>query len=108
MLDIKLTNGQRISKIAIVSEAYVLEFFKQFGEYETTVFAEFVDEFEENFVYFGETAILPHTTEASIKVLKRNVEEIPLHNLQQTYLYKFCHSSLQEQKVEIQQCGYTA
>lgn len=70
MLDIKLTNGQRITQIAVVSEAYVLEFFKQFGEYETTKFAEFVDEFEDTSVYFAETAILPHATEASIKFTK--------------------------------------
>ncbi|OAD59285.1 hypothetical protein WN48_09551 [Eufriesea mexicana] len=70
MLDIKLTNGQRISQIAVVSEAYVLEFFKQFGEYETTKFAEIVDEFEDNSVYFAETTILPHATEASIKFTK--------------------------------------
>lgn len=68
MLDIRLNNGKRISQIAVVSEAYVLEFFKQFGEYETTKFAEFVDEFEDNSVYFAETAIFPHATEASIKV----------------------------------------
>ncbi|CAD1479114.1 unnamed protein product [Heterotrigona itama] len=70
MLDIRLNNGQRISQIAVVSEAYVLEFFKQFGEYETTKFAEFVDEFEDNSVYFAETAIFPHATEASIKFTK--------------------------------------
>ncbi|XP_012345473.1 uncharacterized protein LOC105736245 [Apis florea] len=70
MLDIKLTNGQKISQIAVVSEAYVLEFFKQFGEYETTKFAEFIDEFEDNSVYFAETAIFPHATEASIKFTK--------------------------------------
>ncbi|KAK9295668.1 hypothetical protein QLX08_010088 [Tetragonisca angustula] len=70
MLDIRLNNGQKISQIAVVSEAYVLEFFKQFGEYETTKFAEFVDEFEDNSVYFGETAIFPHATEASIKFTK--------------------------------------
>ncbi|XP_043601909.1 uncharacterized protein LOC122576100 [Bombus pyrosoma] len=70
MLDVRLTNGQRISQIAVVSEAYVLEFFKQFGEYETTKFAEFVDEFEDNSVYFTETAIFPHATEASIKFTK--------------------------------------
>ncbi|XP_043526715.1 uncharacterized protein LOC122537539 isoform X3 [Frieseomelitta varia] len=70
MLDIRLNNGQKISQIAVVSEAYVLEFFKQFGEYETTKFAEFVDEFEDNSVYFAETAIFPHATEASIKFTK--------------------------------------
>ncbi|XP_076241361.1 uncharacterized protein LOC143183614 isoform X2 [Calliopsis andreniformis] len=67
MLEIKLTNHQRISRIAVVSEAYVLEFFKQFGEYETTVFAEVVDEFPETTIFFAETAIVPSSTEASIK-----------------------------------------
>ncbi|XP_043247859.1 uncharacterized protein LOC122394789 [Colletes gigas] len=70
MLNIKLTNRQRISRIAIVSEAYVLEFFKEFGEYETTKFAELVDEFEDNFVYFAEATIFPSATEASIKFTK--------------------------------------
>ena len=70
MLDIKLINRQRISHIAVVSEACVLEFFKQFGEYETTAFAEFVDEFENNSVFFAETAIVPPATEASIKFTK--------------------------------------
>ncbi|CAK9824320.1 hypothetical protein ANTRET_LOCUS2505 [Anthophora retusa] len=70
MLDIKLTNDQKISRIALVSEAYILEFFKQFGEYETTIYAEFIDEFEDNTVHFAETAIIPHTTEASIKFTK--------------------------------------
>ncbi|KOC59875.1 hypothetical protein WH47_10574 [Habropoda laboriosa] len=70
MLDIKLTNGQKISRIALVSEAYLLEFFKEFGEYETTIYAEFIDEFEDNIVHFAETAIIPHTTEASIKFTK--------------------------------------
>ncbi|XP_053977024.1 uncharacterized protein LOC128875454 [Hylaeus volcanicus] len=70
VLDIKLTNRQRISHIAVVSEAYVLEFFKEFGEYEKTVFAEFEDEFEDSFVYIAETAIIPSATEASIKFTK--------------------------------------
>lgn len=68
MLDIKLINHQRISRIAVVSEAYVLEFFKESGEYETTIFAEFIDEFQDNSVYFAETTIIPSATEASIKV----------------------------------------
>lgn len=68
MLDIKVTNYQKIARIAVVSEAIVLEFFKQSGEYETTIFADFIDEFEDNSVYFAETAIQPPTTEASIKV----------------------------------------
>ncbi|XP_072759400.1 uncharacterized protein [Anoplolepis gracilipes] len=67
MLDIKVTNCQKIARIAIVSEGNVLEIFKQYGEYETTIFAEFIDEYEENIVFLGETMIQPPTTEASIK-----------------------------------------
>ena len=70
MLDIKLINNQRISRIAVVSEAYVLEFFKQFGEYEKTIFAELIDDFEENFIYFAQATINPYSTEASIKFTK--------------------------------------
>ncbi|XP_031843255.2 uncharacterized protein LOC116431640 isoform X2 [Nomia melanderi] len=70
MLEIKLTNHQKISSIVVVSEAYVLEFFKQFGEYETTVFAELVDEFEDNSVYLAEKKFIPPTSEASIKFTK--------------------------------------
>lgn len=68
MLDIKVTNCQKIARIAVVSEANVLEFFKQYGEYENTIFAEFIDEFENNSVYLAETTIQPPSTEASIKV----------------------------------------
>lgn len=67
MLDIKVTNCQKIARIAIVSEGNVLEIFKQYGEYETTILAEFVDEYEENIVFLGETTIQPPTTEAGIK-----------------------------------------
>lgn len=69
MLDIKLTNNRKIARLAVVSEASILEFFKQSGEYETTVFAEFIDEFENNSVYLAETTIQPPTTEAGIKVI---------------------------------------
>lgn len=68
MLDIKITNCQKIARIAIVSEGSVLEIFKQYGEYETTILAEFIDEYEENVVFLGDTMIQPPTTEASIKV----------------------------------------
>lgn len=77
VLDVRVTNGQRISRIAVVSEAYVLEFFKQFGEYEGTVFAEFIDEFEDNTVYFAETNIVPSASEASIKFTKTK-KKVPL------------------------------
>ncbi|CAL7937697.1 unnamed protein product [Xylocopa violacea] len=91
MLDIKLTKGQRISQIAVVSEAYVLEFFKQCGEYETTKFAELVDEFEDNSVYFAETAILPQTTEASIKFTKTKTKNTEIFNPEiiKNFLAKF-------------------
>ncbi|GAB1859966.1 hypothetical protein CAJAP_00919 [Camponotus japonicus] len=67
MLDIKVTNCQKVARIAIVSEGNVLEIFKQYGEYETTILAEFIDEYEENVVFLGDTMIQPPTTEASIK-----------------------------------------
>ncbi|XP_076376192.1 uncharacterized protein LOC117229635 [Megalopta genalis] len=70
MLEIKLPNHQKISHIATVSEGHVLEFFKLCGEYQTTVFADLVDEFEDNFVYFAETKFSPPTSEASIKFTK--------------------------------------
>ncbi|XP_043462839.1 uncharacterized protein LOC122498908 [Leptopilina heterotoma] len=70
LFDIKITNGQKISSIALVSEAPVLEFFKQSGEYAATIFAEFVDEFENNSVYLGEMNFDPPTSEASIQFTK--------------------------------------
>lgn len=69
-LDIKVTSCQKIARIAIVSESNILEIFKQYGEYETTIFTEFIDEYEENTVYLGETTIHPPTTEASIKFIR--------------------------------------
>lgn len=74
MIEIKLTNGQRITQIAIVSEAYVLEFFKQFGEYHGTKFAELIDKFEDTSVYFTETTILPHSCEVGVKFVKTKNE----------------------------------
>lgn len=68
MLDIKVTNCQKIARIAIVSEGSILEIFKQFGEYETTIFTDFIDEYEGTTVFIGETTIQPSTTEISIKV----------------------------------------
>ncbi|KMQ96704.1 hypothetical protein RF55_2993 [Lasius niger] len=70
ILDIKVTSCQKIARIAIVSESNVLEIFKQYGEYETTILAEFIDEYEENTVFLGETTIQPPTTEASIKFIR--------------------------------------
>ncbi|KAF7381467.1 hypothetical protein HZH68_015416 [Vespula germanica] len=74
-LDIKLTNNQKISRIIILSEAYVIEFFKQYGEYATTVFAEQVDEFIGSTIYLAEVTLEHPTTEASIKFTKiKNTE----------------------------------
>ncbi|KYN29531.1 PREDICTED: uncharacterized protein LOC108763385 [Trachymyrmex cornetzi] len=70
MLNIKVSNCQKIARIAIISEGNVLEIFKQFGEYETTIHAEFIDEYEENIVFLGETIIHPPTTEISIKFIR--------------------------------------
>ncbi|KAH0949405.1 hypothetical protein HN011_007895 [Eciton burchellii] len=67
MLDIKMTNYQKIARIAIVSEGSVLEIFKQSGEYGTTIFTDFIDEYEGTTVFIGETMIQPPTTEVSIK-----------------------------------------
>lgn len=72
-LEFKITNKQKIARIAVVSEASVLEFFKQSGEYATTAFAEFVDEFQDHAVYFAEAKIQPPSTEASIKVNPYNL-----------------------------------
>ncbi|XP_076650301.1 uncharacterized protein LOC143357663 [Halictus rubicundus] len=74
MLEIKLPNHQKISHIAIVSEAYVLEFFKQFGEYKTTVFGELLDDFDHNYVYLAKTTFHPPTSEASVKFTKTNTK----------------------------------
>lgn len=70
-LDIKLKNGHRISKIGIVSEASVLEIFKEFEEYDKTLFCEFIDEFEGQTVNFAEIVFDRPTPEASIKVKKK-------------------------------------
>lgn len=74
-VDIKLTNNQKIAGIAVVSEASVMEFYKQFGEYMTTIFAEFIDEFENNSVYFAEVSFEPPTPEASVKFAKLKSKE---------------------------------
>ncbi|XP_058801782.1 uncharacterized protein LOC131674804 [Phymastichus coffea] len=66
-VDFQVTNKQKIARIAVVSEASVLELFKQSGEYANTIFAEFVDEFQDHAVYIAESIIQPPSTEASIK-----------------------------------------
>lgn len=104
MLDIKITNCQKIARIVIVSEANVLEFFKQSGEYETTIFADFVDEYENNSVYLAEAAIQPPTTEASIKV-KSFLHIYTICFYIQCYNISFC-VSLPEQEIKVLQCGY--
>ncbi|KAL7299605.1 hypothetical protein TKK_0007368 [Trichogramma kaykai] len=69
-IEFKMLNQQKIARVAVVSEASVLEFFKQSGEYATTVFAEFVDEFQDHMVYFAEASIQPPSTEASVKLTR--------------------------------------
>ncbi|XP_015110459.1 uncharacterized protein LOC107036791 isoform X2 [Diachasma alloeum] len=66
-IDIKLKNGQKIVRMGISSEAEVLEIFKESGEYATTIFSEFIDEFEGCTVYLGGVVFDRPTTEASIK-----------------------------------------
>ncbi|XP_057337406.1 uncharacterized protein LOC130675629 [Microplitis mediator] len=67
-LDIKLKNkDKKISRIGIVSEASVLEIFQDFGEYTTTIFADFIDEFEDSSVYYAEVAFERPSSEVSIK-----------------------------------------
>lgn len=68
MVEIKLTNNLKITRIVVVSEAAVLEFYKQCGEYSSTQYAEFVDEFEDQSVYIGETKLDSPSSEAGIKV----------------------------------------
>ncbi|XP_043488376.1 uncharacterized protein LOC122515201 [Polistes fuscatus] len=76
-LDIKITNNHKISRIIVLSEAYVLEFFKQYGEYATTIFAEFVDEFKGSSIYLAEVNFEHPTIEASIKFTKiKNTEPV--------------------------------
>ncbi|XP_011505027.1 PREDICTED: uncharacterized protein LOC105367885 [Ceratosolen solmsi marchali] len=70
-LEFKIINQQKIARIALASEASVLEFFKQSGEYATTIFAEFIDEFQDHSVYLAEAVIEPPSTEASIKFTRR-------------------------------------
>ncbi|XP_011156751.2 uncharacterized protein LOC105193832 [Solenopsis invicta] len=78
MLNIKISNRQRIARIAVVSEGNVLEIFKQFGEYETTILAEFIDEYEGNIVFLGETTIQPPTTEVGIKFIRTKNKGPPM------------------------------
>ncbi|XP_048508595.1 uncharacterized protein LOC105691938 [Athalia rosae] len=66
-IDIKLKNGQKIARIAIVSEASLIEFYKQFGEYVSTSHPEFIDEFENSAVYFADISFIPPTPEVGIK-----------------------------------------
>ncbi|XP_046486184.1 uncharacterized protein [Neodiprion pinetum] len=66
-IDIKLNNGKKIARIAIVSEAFLIELYKQFGEYVSTAHAEFIDEFEQSAVYFADICLSPPTPEVSIK-----------------------------------------
>ncbi|XP_066581216.1 uncharacterized protein [Prorops nasuta] len=78
MLNIKLSQNDSIAHITVVSEASVIEFFKDFGEYESTVFAEYVDEFKGNFVYIASTKITPYAKDVSIKFTKTKNKNAPM------------------------------
>ena len=107
-VEFKVKNTEKIARIAVVSEASVLEFFKQSGEYATTVFADFIDEFQDHAVYFAEAKIHPPSSEASIKV--NQIFYIILHFLCYTFFNYdsvFTIFSLQEQKARALLCGYT-
>lgn len=67
-ITIKLKDGKKIGRIAIVSEAFLIEIYKQYGEYVSTARAEFIDEFEQSAVYFADACFVPPTPELSIKV----------------------------------------
>ncbi|KAG7200615.1 hypothetical protein KM043_001173 [Ampulex compressa] len=70
VFDIKVLDGRRINSISLISEAYTLEVFKQFGEYHKTVYADFIDTFSDNTACFASTSISPPCTEASIKFIR--------------------------------------
>lgn len=71
MLDIKITNGKRISFITVVSGAYMIEVFKQSGEYEATVIGSIIDKIDNEAVCVADREIGPASTEVSIKFTKR-------------------------------------
>ncbi|KAF7991753.1 hypothetical protein HCN44_010554 [Aphidius gifuensis] len=71
-LNIKLNNQQRICKMGIVSEATVLEIFKEFEEYDQTVYTEFIDEYEGQSVNFAEITFKRPTPQAMIKFTRIN------------------------------------
>lgn len=65
LLEIKMTNSQKIKRIGVVSEGHILEIFKE--HYEKTIYPDFIDEDNENSAYFGDVCFDPPTTEASIR-----------------------------------------
>ncbi|KAK0098712.1 hypothetical protein PV326_004866 [Microctonus aethiopoides] len=93
-IEIKMKDKYKIIRIGVVSEAAILEIFRDAGEYATTIFADFIDEFEDASVYYAETTFDRPTTETSIKFrrIKNNrtsmflygiriiVEEITIEN----------------------------
>ncbi|XP_015590436.1 uncharacterized protein LOC107265470 [Cephus cinctus] len=107
-IDIEVTGGRKIARIAVVSEASILEFYKQYGEYAVTALAEFIDEFENNFSYFAEVTIEPPSSEIKIKFAKvksktlfwvygiRLILTDPVtNNVQKTFDYDVINSFLQ-------------
>ncbi|XP_011311417.1 uncharacterized protein [Fopius arisanus] len=76
---IKIKNGQKIVRMGISSEAEVLEIFKDSGEYATTIFSEFIDEFEGCTVYLGGVVFDRPTRETSIKFTRVKNERSSLY-----------------------------
>ncbi|KAK0162452.1 hypothetical protein PV327_006227 [Microctonus hyperodae] len=66
-IEIKMKDKYKIVRIGVVSEASILEIFRDAGEYAATIFADFIDEFEDSSVYYAETTFDRPTTETSIK-----------------------------------------
>lgn len=67
-MHITLLNNKFIERVYVASEASILEFSKQSGDYAGTSKAEYVDDVEDQKMFFGEMAISPPSQEISIKV----------------------------------------
>ncbi|XP_034945445.1 uncharacterized protein [Chelonus insularis] len=82
-IEIKVKNRQKIKCIGIVSEASVLEIFRENGEYAFTVFPELIDEFQGSTVYYTKIAFNISTYETSIKFtrIKNNRSTIFLYGI---------------------------
>ncbi|XP_043276513.1 uncharacterized protein [Venturia canescens] len=81
VININLT-GQKILKIGVVSEASVLEFFKESEEYAGTAFAELILEDEGATAYLADLNFSRPTSQASIKFTR-------VHNDSRSYMYLY-------------------